>query len=161
MMDRCYSKNHHAYPRYGGIGVRVCAPWHDFRIFQAWCFANEIDGCTLDRIDNNGHYCPENCKFSTRVEQQNNRHFSESFYKASRKNIALAKQAHTKYIHEKYGDPKTRIDKVCAKCQTRKKIKFFRMNGVDSYCLPCRRTIDREFARAKREKIKGIKNEDR
>jgi hypothetical protein len=75
MKDRCYNHRHRSYHRYGGRGITVCDRWL-VRGQGFWNFiedmGNRPNGCSLDRIDNDGNYCPENCKWSTRKEQTSN-----------------------------------------------------------------------------------------
>lgn len=65
--------------RYGGRGIRVCDEWaHDFSAFQAWALSNGwARGLQIDRIDNDGHYQPGNCRFVT--NRENNRNKSTNF----------------------------------------------------------------------------------
>lgn len=75
MKDRCKNKNNIKYHRYGGRGIRVCEEWdnsyesfRDFAINNGW---NET--LTIDRIDNNGAYEPDNVRFVTNAKNQNNK----------------------------------------------------------------------------------------
>ena len=85
MKDRCNNPNCHDYKRYGGRGITVCDEWqHDFMPFRNWALSNGYDYdapygmCTLDRIDNNGMYSPDNCTW--RSMNQQNRNKSTNIY---------------------------------------------------------------------------------
>lgn len=72
---RCNNPETHNYKWYGGKGVRVCPEWEDdFLAYKAWADANGYNpGLELDRIDENGHYGPDNCRFVTKKANIRNR----------------------------------------------------------------------------------------
>ena len=72
---RCYNKHDRRYPLYGGRGIRMCDEWlMSFRTFAEWAYGHGYrTGLSLDRIDNDGNYCPENCRFVTMAEQARNK----------------------------------------------------------------------------------------
>lgn len=72
MRDRCRRKNHDQFKNYGGRGITVCDRWADFESFLEDMEPSWRHGRTLDRIDNDGNYTPENCKWSTQSEQLSN-----------------------------------------------------------------------------------------
>lgn len=74
MMDRCYREKNANYKYYGGRGIRVCEEWHDILSFEAWVKEHPyFEGATLDRINTDGDYEPNNCRWATMYEQDNNR----------------------------------------------------------------------------------------
>lgn len=74
MMARCYVKTNNRYEIYGGRGIEVCPEWHNVENFAKWCEeSNYQKGLTLDRINTDRNYEPDNCRWATVREQANNR----------------------------------------------------------------------------------------
>lgn len=77
MKQRCYNPNNKAYKNYGGRGIRICEEWHEFKNFLKWAtetgyYDNNERKCTIERIDVNENYCPENCKWISIEDQWKN-----------------------------------------------------------------------------------------
>lgn len=88
---RCENKNSKAYKNYGGRGILICKEWRDsFEIFYKWCIENGWQkGLQIDRINNNGNYEPNNCRFVTAKENCRNRRSDIMLtYKGDRKTMA-------------------------------------------------------------------------
>lgn len=95
MKNRCYNKNVKAYKNYGDRGIKVCDEWLDkkngFKNFYLWAMNNGYkENLTIDRINNNGNYEPDNSRWATRSEQNHNR----------KNSIMLTYNGQTKHITE-------------------------------------------------------------
>ena len=80
MRRRCNNPKTPEYKNYGARGIKVCTEWdNDFKLFNDWAMKNGYDenaphgDCTIDRIDVNGDYCPENCRFVDLIVQGSNK----------------------------------------------------------------------------------------
>lgn len=92
--SRCLNNNNQAFSKYGERGITVCDEWLDFTTFKQWALNNGYaDDLSIDRIDVNGDYCPENCRWVNETVQANNRRTSSY--------LTLDKETHTKAEWEK------------------------------------------------------------
>lgn len=85
MVARCTNPKHRSYKNYGGRGISICDRWIDnYPAFKDWAYSSGYDEtaprgeCTLDRIDNNGNYCPENCRWVDMKTQSRNKRNTRS-----------------------------------------------------------------------------------
>jgi hypothetical protein len=79
MKNRCNNSNLKEYKNYGGRGITYDKRWEDFREFYK-DMGERPEGTSLDRIDVNGNYCKENCRWSTKEEQQRNQRIHKNKY---------------------------------------------------------------------------------
>lgn len=91
MRGRCQNKNNKNYKNYGGRGVSVCDEWMEYTNFQKWAHENGYkENLSIDRIDNDGGYNPNNCRWATVKEQNNNQ----------RNTIRIEYKGEVKTLHE-------------------------------------------------------------
>lgn len=80
MRQRCYSPSRASYSRYGGRGITVCDEWNvSFDAFKDWAISKGYrHSLSIDRINGDGNYCPENCRWATAKQQNQNKRFAKS-----------------------------------------------------------------------------------
>lgn len=112
MLHRCYNEEDNYYHNYGGRGISICERWRSVKNFIEDMFPSFKEGLTLDRIDIDGNYEPENCRWASKlIQSRNTRKIREnnksgfrgvSWHKEKQKyrvNIKLEKQTHLGYYH--------------------------------------------------------------
>ena len=110
MRERCTNPNVPTYRFYGGRGIGVCDRWRDFKNFQADMGPAYKPGLTLDRIDVNGDYSPENCRWVTKAEQANNKR-SNRFIDTPKGRMTVATAARAFGL--KIGTLRSRLSRGC------------------------------------------------
>ncbi len=110
MKQRCNNPNDRSYENYGGRGISYCKKWETFEGFIE-DMGERPKGLSLDRIDNDGNYCKENCRWATRKQQNNNRRDNTTFIIDGKKVIRTQIQEKLNWTRdmyrrrqEKYGD---------------------------------------------------------
>ena len=74
MRQRCNNPNNADYHLYGGRGIKICSEWDIYTVFRDWAFNNGYnETLTIDRIDNDGNYEPENCRWADLATQSKNK----------------------------------------------------------------------------------------
>jgi hypothetical protein len=135
LKQRCYDKNNSRYKNYGARGIKVCDEWlgkNGSENFIRWALQNGYnDDLTIDRIDVNGDYCPENCRWVSNKEQASNKTTNVFvFYNGDKKTIRewsliLKVNEDTLYRRKKKGW----CDKKIIETPIRKHKEYRRMNN--------------------------------
>jgi hypothetical protein len=110
MLDRCENKNSEHYPAYGARGIKVCERWHNFVDFLA-DVGPKPPRMSLDRIDNNGHYEPSNCRWASYYQQAaNRRNTVKVFFRGE--------QIHLSEVGRRLGIDHGNIRRYATRCKT-------------------------------------------
>lgn len=107
--ERCYNPNSKSYHRYGGRGIKMCDEWlNDYQLFEDWCLSHGFqEGLAIDRIDNDGNYSPDNCRFVT-LKENNQKRNTTRWYTINGKTKNL--QQWCDYFGVKRGTVHTRLE---------------------------------------------------
>ena len=114
MRQRCNNPNGSGYKDYGGRGIGICSDWDDYSKFKSWALANGYSNdLTIDRADNDGDYCPENCQWITKGDNtiKSKRKFTDGEVIEIRKIIRYGKYSMRK-IARAYNVDKVTINKI-------------------------------------------------
>lgn len=138
--QRCRWSDSDRYKDYGGRGIDVCDEWHnDFDVFVEWAMNSGYEiGLTIDRIDNNGNYEPDNCRWITKREQNRNK----------RTNVMVSYRGETKSLMdwcEELDLPYYTIQKRIKKG----------MNPIEALEKPVRKSEDSFASLCRKHGIKG------
>ena len=110
MKTRCFNKNNPKYKNYGARGITICEDWLTFENFHKWAVTHGFkEGLTIDRINNDGNYCPENCRWVTNLEQAKNK---QNTIRITYKGITDSLQGWTKRLSFKKNTLRVRITKL-------------------------------------------------
>lgn len=111
MRTRCHNKNDGHYPDYGGRGITICDEWKDYQQFHDWAIRNGYkDGLSIDRIDVDGNYEPNNCRWATIFQQNiNKRNSIKALYQGNKLPLVIISQLtgikyQTLIYHHRKGD---------------------------------------------------------
>lgn len=182
MLHRCENPNREKFEDYGGRGITVCEEWHDFSVFVDWAKSHGYeDDLTIDRINVNGNYTPDNCRWATSKQQSNNKRTSVivecNGIKATVKQWAELLDISPFTIHEwinahgrdyaeeriketvKNGGLKEQTrTKSCIKCG--ETFEYKAINPNSKYCNKCRKIAEKEKYERYRKKqriLRGAK----
>lgn len=111
MKQRCFNPNRHQFKDWGGRGITVYDLWiNDFKLFYDWAISNGWEkGLEIDRVDNNGNYTPDNCRFvPKKINNRNQR--------SNRINLLRAK--HIRILFKCGGKTKTEIGRLYGVTET-------------------------------------------
>lgn len=177
MKKRCNLPHHPAYKYYGARGIKVCEEWSDFYPFCNWALTHGYKfGLQLDRIDTNGNYTPENCRFVTPLVNLSNRRMCIYYYYKNEKRplasiareICANESALHKFLNRKGIKPLSHIDAYLSKdfkkrSVTSDKYRKFKykdfvgtLNQIASHCNIAYSTLKRKVAKLKIPKDSDI-----
>jgi len=114
MKARCLTETHQSYKNYGDRGIMVCDEWLDYKVFYDWAMSNGYkNNLTIDRVDNDGDYTPDNCKWVKKGHQGRNQRSTKLTIDDARDIRCLSSQGYSQQrIADIYGISKWHIQNI-------------------------------------------------
>jgi len=153
MRQRCYNENNPKYNNYGGRGIQVCERWLEVKNFIEDMYPSYIEGLTLDRINNNGNYELENCRWESRETQQRNTRDIQSNNTSGYRGVSWNKKLSKWEVKIKVNNKQIHLGRYPTVLEAAKVYEtYVRLNNLEHNFTPA--LTDEEIEELNKEKVK-------